>query len=137
MPPTTRREGFVSIHSIKSQREVRIHFYSHIAKSELLSLPLFLSHLTLPSEAQWLAPHRRPLGWKFSFCSCAGHLTTLSDILFRRSPRLMILASSIIVNVFIIFVKFLDWIVAIWVKLVRLIEENRGLRFWKGVQLQK
>ena len=35
-------------------------------------------------------------------------------------------------NVFIIFVKFLDWIVAIWVRLARFIEENGGLRFWKG-----
>ena len=30
-------------------------------------------------------------------------------------------------NIFIIFVKFLDWIVAIWVKLVKLIGEKEGL----------
>ena len=29
-------------------------------------------------------------------------------------------------NIFIIFVKFLDWIVAIWVKLVKLIGEKEG-----------
>ena len=37
----------------------------------------------------------------------------------------------VIVNIFIIFIKFLDWIVAIWVRLARFIEENGGLRFWK------
>ena len=26
----------------------------------------------------------------------------------------------------------MDWIVAIWVRLARFIEENGGLRFWKG-----
>ena len=35
-------------------------------------------------------------------------------------------------NVFIGFVKFLGWIVAIWFKLVRLIGEKEGLRFWNG-----
>ena len=30
-------------------------------------------------------------------------------------------------NIFIVFVKFLDWIVAIWVRLVKLIEEKEGL----------
>ena len=30
-------------------------------------------------------------------------------------------------NIFIIFVNFLDWIVAIWVRLVKLIEEKEGL----------
>ena len=30
-------------------------------------------------------------------------------------------------NVFIVFVKFLSWIVAIWVRLVKLIEEQEGL----------
>ena len=35
-------------------------------------------------------------------------------------------------NIFITFIKFLDWIVAIWVRLARFIEENGGLRFWKG-----
>ena len=34
-----------------------------------------------------------------------------------------------IVNVFIIFVKFLGLIVAIWMKLVRFIEEKESLRF--------
>ena len=34
-------------------------------------------------------------------------------------------------NVFIIFVKFLDWIVAIWLRLAKLIKEKGGLRFWK------
>ena len=29
-------------------------------------------------------------------------------------------------NVFNVFVKFLDWIVAIWVKLVKLIGEKKG-----------
>ena len=36
-------------------------------------------------------------------------------------------------NVFIVFVKFLGWIVAIWVRLAKLIEEKMGLRIWKGV----
>ena len=40
-------------------------------------------------------------------------------------------------NVFIVFVKFLGWIVAIWVRLVRLIEEKGGLRFWKGGPIKK
>ena len=35
-------------------------------------------------------------------------------------------------NVFIVFVKFLDWIVAIWLRLAKLIKEKGGLRFWKG-----
>jgi len=35
------------------------------------------------------------------------------------------------VNVFIAFVKFLGWIIAIWVSLVRLIKVKEGLRFWK------
>ena len=30
-------------------------------------------------------------------------------------------------NIFIIFVNFLDWTVAIWVRLVKLIEEKEGL----------
>ena len=34
-------------------------------------------------------------------------------------------------NVFIIFIKFLGWIVAIWMRLIRLIEEKGNLRFWK------
>ena len=34
-------------------------------------------------------------------------------------------------NVFIVFVKFLDWIVAIWLRLAKLIKEKGGLRFWK------
>ena len=38
-------------------------------------------------------------------------------------------------NVFIIFVKFLGWIIAIWVRLTRLIGENGGLRLWKGAQM--
>ena len=32
-------------------------------------------------------------------------------------------------NVFIVFVNFLGWIVAIWVRLAKLIGENEGLRF--------
>ena len=35
-------------------------------------------------------------------------------------------------NVFIVFVKFLGWIVVIWMGLVRLIEEKGDLRFWKS-----
>ena len=35
-------------------------------------------------------------------------------------------------NDFIVFIKFFDWKVAIWVKLVRLIKEKKSLRFWKG-----
>jgi len=35
------------------------------------------------------------------------------------------------VNDFIVFVKFLGWIVALWVRLVMLIEEKGDLRFWK------
>lgn len=44
--------------NVKPQEEVRIHFYPHITKSELLPLLLFLSHLTLPLETQRPAPHR-------------------------------------------------------------------------------
>ena len=43
----------------------------------------------------------------------------------------------IIMNDFIVFVKFLDWIVVIWVRLARLIEENEDLKFWRETQLQK
>ena len=31
----------------------------------------------------------------------------------------------------------MGWIVAIWVRLVRLIEEKGGLRFWKGGPIKK
>ena len=34
-------------------------------------------------------------------------------------------------NIVIVFVKFLGWIVVIWMRLVRLIEEVGDLRFWK------
>ena len=34
---------------------------------------------------------------------------------------------------FIVFVKFLGWIIAIWVKLVMLIEEKGGTKVLKGV----
>ena len=97
IPPTTRRKSPI-YRQCQTQKEVRIHFYPHITKSELLPLLLFLSYLTLPLETQWLTPHRWPLEWKFSFCSCAGHLTTLSDILSRWSPRLTILASSLSIH---------------------------------------
>ena len=40
-------------------------------------------------------------------------------------------------NDFIIFVKFLGWIVTIWVKLARLIIEKRVLWFWKGGSITK
>ena len=36
-------------------------------------------------------------------------------------------------NIFIVFVKFFGWIVAIWVRLVRFILEKKGQRFWKGL----
>ena len=36
-------------------------------------------------------------------------------------------------NIFIVFVKFFGWIVAIWVRLVRFILEKRGLRVWRGL----
>ena len=87
------------IGNVKPQEEVRIHFYPLITKSELLPLLLFLSHLTLPLETQWPTPYQWPLEWKFPFCSCAGHLTTSSDILSRRSPRLTILASSLLIHI--------------------------------------
>ena len=35
-------------------------------------------------------------------------------------------------NIFIIFVKFLGWIVAIWVKLAKLIKENGGPKVLEG-----
>ena len=35
-------------------------------------------------------------------------------------------------NVFIVFIKFLSWIVAIWVRLARFNKKKRGLKFWKG-----
>jgi len=35
-------------------------------------------------------------------------------------------------NVFIIFVKFFDWIVAIWMRLAQFIKEKGGLRFLEG-----
>ena len=38
---------------------------------------------------------------------------------------------------FIVFVKFLDWIIAIWMRLARLIRKKGNLRFWKEGQLQK
>ena len=34
-------------------------------------------------------------------------------------------------NVFIVFVWFLGWIIAIWVRLARLNEKKGGLRIWK------
>jgi len=37
-----------------------------------------------------------------------------------------------IVNVFIVFIKFLGWVVAIWLSLASLIEENGDIKFWKG-----
>ena len=37
----------------------------------------------------------------------------------------------IITNVFIVFIKFLGWVVAIWVSLASLIEENGDIKFWK------
>ena len=40
-------------------------------------------------------------------------------------------------NVFIVFVKFLCWIVVIWVRLAMLIEEKGGLRFYKGGSTSK
>ena len=40
-------------------------------------------------------------------------------------------------NVFIVFVKFLGWIVAIWVKLAKLIEEKGPKVLKGGIQLQK
>ena len=40
-------------------------------------------------------------------------------------------------NVFIIFIKFLSWIAAISIKLVRLTKEKDGLGFWKGAHLKK
>ena len=86
------------IGNVKPQKEEWIHFYPHITKSELLPLLLFLGYLTLPLETQWLTSHRWPLEWKFSFCSCAGHLTTLSDILSRWSPWLTILVSSLSIH---------------------------------------
>ena len=36
-------------------------------------------------------------------------------------------------KIFIVFVKFFGWTVAIWVKLVRFILEKKGQRFWKGL----
>ena len=38
---------------------------------------------------------------------------------------------------FIVFVKFFGWIVAMWVRLARFIEENGGLQFWKGGPITK
>ena len=40
-------------------------------------------------------------------------------------------------NVFIIFVKFLSWIITNWTRLARHIWEEEGIKFWKGTQLQK
>ena len=39
---------------------------------------------------------------------------------------------STIMNVFIVFIKFLGWVVAIWVSLASLIEENGDIKFSKG-----
>ena len=38
---------------------------------------------------------------------------------------------------FIVFVKFFGWIVAMWVRLARSIEEKGGLQFWKGGPITK
>ena len=38
---------------------------------------------------------------------------------------------------FIVFVKFFGWIVAMWVRLARFIEEKGGLQFWKGGPITK
>ena len=38
---------------------------------------------------------------------------------------------------FIVFVKFFGWIVAMWVRLARFIEEKGALRFWKGGPITK
>ena len=46
------------IGNVKPQKEVQIHFYPHITKSEPLPLLLFLSYLTLPLETQWPTPHQ-------------------------------------------------------------------------------
>ena len=35
-------------------------------------------------------------------------------------------------NVFIVFVKFLGWIVVIWVRLARLIEDKWGFKVLEG-----
>ena len=35
-------------------------------------------------------------------------------------------------NIFIVFVKFLDWIVAIWMMLAKFIKEKGDLRFLEG-----
>ena len=43
----------------------------------------------------------------------------------------------ITVNIFINFVKFLGWIIIIWMKLSKIIEEKGSLGFWKEAQLQK
>ena len=40
-------------------------------------------------------------------------------------------------NVFNVFVKFLDWIVVIWVRLAKLIGEKGRLRFWKESPITK
>jgi len=41
------------------------------------------------------------------------------------------------VNVFIVSIKFLGWIVTIWVRLVRLIWEEMRSKILKGAQLLK
>ena len=40
-------------------------------------------------------------------------------------------------NVSSFIVKFLGWIVAVWVKLAKLIGEKGGLRFWKENPITK
>ena len=40
-------------------------------------------------------------------------------------------------NVFIVFVKYLGWIIAIWVRLVKIIEENGGPKILEGGPITK
>ena len=69
------------IGNIKPQEGVQIHFLYIYSENRALVITIILRHLTLLSKAQWLAPYRLPFERKFSFCSCVGHLTTLSNIL--------------------------------------------------------
>ena len=66
MPPTARRESPIYIQCQTLTKGTLTHF-PHILRLKLLPLLLLYPYLTIPSEAQWLAPHRWPLEQNFLF----------------------------------------------------------------------
>ena len=66
MPPTARRESLIYIQCQILIKGTLTHF-PHILRLKLLPLLLLCPYLTLPLEAQWLAPHWWPLEQSFLF----------------------------------------------------------------------